>query len=217
MPAFLRACENLYFCFCMETFFIESLGIEPFYYQWVILPLMVFLARIGDVSLATMRIMLLMSGRRQIAPLLGFLESLIWIMAIGQIIRSVNSPLAYIAYAAGFGTGTYVGMWLEGRLALGKVIVRVITRRDATELIKVLMQSRFGFTNIVAEGRRGNVNVIFSVVRRKDLPELVQLIEAHNPNAFYTIENVRYASNGGLMMIENDNSKALSPLTTLKK
>jgi uncharacterized protein YebE (UPF0316 family) len=201
----------------METFFIESLGIEPFYYQWVILPLMVFLARIGDVSLATMRIMLLMSGRRQIAPLLGFLESLIWIMAIGQIIRSVNSPLAYIAYAAGFGTGTYVGMWLEGRLALGKVIVRVITRRDATELIKVLMQSRFGFTNIVAEGRRGNVNVIFSVVRRKDLPELVQLIEAHNPNAFYTIENVRYASNGGLMMIENDNSKALSPLTTLKK
>lgn len=201
----------------METFFVESLGIEPFYYQWVLLPLMVFLARIGDVSLATMRIMLLMSGRRQIAPLLGFLEALIWILAIGQIIRSVNSPLAYIAYAAGFGTGTYVGMWIEGRLALGKVIVRVITRRDATELIKVLMQSRFGFTNIVAEGRRGNVNVIFSVVQRKDLPELVQLIETHNPNAFYTIENVRYASNGGLMMIENDNTKALSPLTSLKK
>lgn len=201
----------------METFFVESLGIETFYYQWVILPLMVFLARIGDVSLATMRIMLLMTGRRQIAPLLGFLEALIWIMAIGQIIRSVNSPLAYIAYAAGFGTGTYVGMWIEGRLALGKVIVRVITRRDATELIKVLMQSRFGFTNIVAEGRRGNVNVIFSVVQRKDLPELVQLIEIHNPNAFYTIENVRYASNGGLMMIENDNTKALSPLTSLKK
>jgi uncharacterized protein YebE (UPF0316 family) len=201
----------------METFFVESLGIEPFYYQWVLLPLMVFLARIGDVSLATMRIMLLMSGRRQIAPLLGFLEALIWILAIGQIIRSVNSPLAYIAYAAGFGTGTYVGMWIEGRLALGKVIVRVITRRDATELIKVLMQSRFGFTNIVAEGRKGNVNVIFSVVQRKDLPELVQLIEAYNPNAFYTIENVRYASNGGLMMIENDNTKALSPLNTLKK
>lgn len=201
----------------METFFVESLGIEPFYYQWVLLPLMVFLARIGDVSLATMRIMLLMSGRRQIAPLLGFLEALIWILAIGQIIRSVNSPLAYIAYAAGFGTGTYVGMWIEGKLALGKVIVRVITRRDATELIKVLMQSRFGFTNIVAEGRKGNVNVIFSVVQRKDLPELVRLIEAYNPNAFYTIENVRYASNGGLMMIENDSAKALSPLTNLKK
>jgi uncharacterized protein YebE (UPF0316 family) len=199
------------------TFFIESLGTSTFYYQWVILPLLVFLARIGDVSLATMRIMLLMSGRRQIAPLLGFLEALIWILAIGQIIRSVNSPLAYIAYAAGFGMGTYVGMWIEGRLALGKVIVRVITRRDATELIKALMQSRFGFTNIVAEGKRGNVNVIFSVIQRKDLPELVQLIESYNPNAFYTIENVRYASNGGLMMIENDSNKAMVPLSALKK
>ncbi|MCS7018690.1 MAG: DUF2179 domain-containing protein [Cytophagales bacterium] len=201
----------------METFFIESLGVAPFYYQWIVLPLMIFFARIGDVSLATMRIMLLMSGRRQIAPLLGFLEALIWIVAIGQIIRSVNSPLAYVAYAAGFGMGTYVGMWIEGRLALGKVIVRVITRRDATELIKVLMQSRFGFTNIVAEGRKGNVNVIFSVVKRKDLPELVQLIETYNPNAFYTIENVRYASDGGLMMIENENKKAFSPLTEVKK
>lgn len=202
----------------METFFIESLGIKPAYYDWVVLPLVVFFARIGDVSLATMRIMLLMSGRRQIAPLLGMLEALIWILAIGQIIRSVNSPLAYLAYAAGFGAGTYVGMWIEGRLALGKVIVRVITRRDATELIKVLMQSRFGFTNIVAEGRKGNVNVIFSVVQRKDLPELVQLIESYNPKAFYTIENVRYASSGGgLISVENENAKALSPITAVKK
>lgn len=201
----------------MENFFVQSLGIAPFYYEWVVLPLLIFFARIGDVSLATMRIMLLMSGRRQLAPLLGMLEALIWIVAIGQIIRSVNSPLSYIAYAAGFGMGTYVGMWIEGRLALGKVIVRVITRSDATELIKVLMQSRFGFTNIVAEGRRGNVNVIFSVVKRKDLPELVQLIETYNPNAFYTIENVRYASDGGLMITEHDNKKAFSPLTEIKK
>ncbi|WP_448519805.1 DUF2179 domain-containing protein [Rhodoflexus sp.] len=202
----------------METFFVESLGIAPFYYQWIILPLLVFFARIGDVSLATMRIMLLMSGRRQIAPLLGMLEALIWILAIGQIIRSVNSPLAYLGYATGFGAGTYVGMWIEGKLALGKVIVRVITRRDATELIKALMQSRFGFTNIVAEGRRGNVSVIFSVIQRKDLPELVQLIESYNPNAFYTIENVRYASTGGgLMGIENDPSNKVSSLTAVKK
>ncbi|MCS6967309.1 MAG: DUF2179 domain-containing protein [Cytophagales bacterium] len=188
----------------MEKFLVETLGISPFYYQWIVLPLIVFFARIGDVSISTMRIMLLMSGRRKVAPLLGFLEALIWIVAIGQIIHAVNSPLAYIAYAAGFGAGTYVGMWIENKLAIGKVIVRVITRRDATELIKVLLNSRFGFTNVTAEGRKGKVNVIFSVVQRKDLPELVRLIETYNPNAFYTIENVRYASEGGLMTLEKE-------------
>jgi uncharacterized protein YebE (UPF0316 family) len=183
----------------MELFFAEHFGVSKSTFDWVVLPLVVFLARITDVSLSTIRIMFVMSGRRNLAPLCGFLEASIWILAIGQIIRNLGNPVSYIAYAGGFATGTYIGMYLESKLALGKVIVRVITRIDATEMVEFLKMSRFGFTNLRAEGRKENVNVIFSVIERRDLPEFIALIKQYNPNAFYTIEGVRYVSDGGLV------------------
>jgi hypothetical protein len=105
----------------MEDFFYHTFGLSPALFNWLILPLLIFLARISDVTLSTIRIVFVMSGRRNLAPVLGFFESLIWLIAISQIIKNISSPLSYVAYAGGFATGTYVGMFIEEKLALGKV------------------------------------------------------------------------------------------------
>lgn len=176
----------------MEDLFIGYFGIEPSLYYWLVLPILIFCARVTDVSLSTLRVMFVAGGRRKIAPLLGFFEAMIWILMIGQIMKNLGNALTYFGYAGGFATGTFVGMYIENKLALGKVIVRIITKNEAVELVKMLTVSKFGFTNIKAEGKYGDVNVIFSVLKRQDLPEFIELIDKHHPSAFYTIENVRY-------------------------
>ena len=96
------------------------------WYAWVMLPIIVFSARVVDVSLGTMRIIYTSRGKRNIASLLGFVEVFIWIVVVSQIIRNVQSLPAYIAYAAGFATGTFVGMKIEEGLALGTLVLRII-------------------------------------------------------------------------------------------
>lgn len=190
----------------MYEFFYSAFGVSEHVFNWVILPIIIFLARITDVTISTLRVMLVMAGKRNIAPFLGFFEALIWLLAIGQIIQNISNVASYIAYAAGFATGTYMGMLIESKLAIGKVLVRIITRTDASELIAHLSGSeRFGYTNIRAESKRGGVNVIFSVVRRENLPEMLAIIKKFSPNASYTIENVRYVSDleGHYLAIED--------------
>lgn len=177
----------------MQAFF-ENLGVSENLFQWLILPLIVFLARITDVSIGTIRILLMMNGRKYLATFLGFCESLIWLTVIASIFKYVKTPFAYIAYAGGYATGTFIGMTLENRLAVGKVIVRFITRQDATALLNHLRGTRFGFTSLQAEGHKGNVNLIFSVIERKDLKELVEIVRSYHPKAFYSVEATKYAS-----------------------
>lgn len=93
-------------------------------------------------------------------------------------------------------------MYIEEKLALGKVAIRVITRREATELVEYLKTSKYGFTNVEAQGKRGNVNLIISVIQRQDLPDIISIINRFNPKAFYTIESVRYVNDGGYGPIE---------------
>ncbi len=178
----------------MEQFFTETFGISHQTYSWFVLPLIIFCARVTDVSCSTMRQIFVASGRRNLAPALGIFESLVWLIAISTIIQNLDNLACYVGYAAGFATGIYTGMTIEEKLALGKVMVRVITRREATDLIEYLRTTKFGFTYVEGEGKRENVKLIFSVVKRQDLPELIEIIQQFNPNAFYTVEMVRYAS-----------------------
>jgi uncharacterized protein YebE (UPF0316 family) len=158
-----------------------------------------------------------MSGRRRLAPVIGIFESLIWLMAISTIMQNLNNVYCYIAYAAGFASGIFVGMTIEEKLALGKVMVRVITRREATDLIEYLRTTRFGFTYVEGEGKRENVKLIFSVVQRHDLPELLSIINSFNPNAFYTVETVRYASQPANYSMMGDKGGLFSFFTNLKR
>ncbi|MCK9208018.1 MAG: DUF2179 domain-containing protein [Salinivirgaceae bacterium] len=164
------------------------------YYSYLIIPLLIFIARICDVSMGTVRIILVAKGLKKIAPIIGFFEVLIWILAISKIIQNLDNWICYIAYAGGFATGNYIGMKIEEKLALGHELVRVITKREAFDLVHALKNEGYGVTFIPAEGTQGLVGVVYIIVTRKKIPSVIEIIQTHNPNALYTIENIRYVN-----------------------
>ncbi len=166
------------------------------WYTWVILPLIVFLARMTDVTLGTLRIMFTSRGKRNVAPLLGFVEVLIWIMVVGQVIQNVSSIVAYIGYAGGFAAGTFIGMKIEERLAYGTLVVRTILSQGGDELAKVLREAGYGVTAIDGKGAEGDVKLLFTIIKRKDLEKVANIIRQISPNAFFSVEEVRTAESG---------------------
>ncbi|MCO5251383.1 MAG: DUF2179 domain-containing protein [Candidatus Kapabacteria bacterium] len=165
---------------------------------WVIIPLLILLARILDVSIGTVRIILIGKGYTKIAPALGFIESFVWIIAVSQIMQNLNNMYYYVAYAGGFALGTYFGMVIEEKLSLGYVIIRVITHKDATELVASFRAKNYPVTILDAEGINGKVSVLFLVIQRNLTESIIDFIKEYNPNAFYSIEDVRFVS-GGVM------------------
>lgn len=181
----------------------QSLGISDNLLNYVLMPLLIFVARIGDVSINTLRIMFMMNGKKNIVPILGFFEAMIWLLAIGQIFQNVNNPLSYIAYAGGFATGTYVGMTLDEKLALGRVLVRVITPHPLPALLEFMKEKNYRFTNVGAEGRYGKVNLLFTVMKRDQLQEFISKVKEIDEKAFYTIEGVKRVSEEELNVMED--------------
>lgn len=175
----------------MNEFFYTNFGVTPEVFSYVILPLFIFIARVCDVTLSTVKIMFVMNRERRIAPVLGFFEAFIWLLAIGQIINDVNNVFAYLAYASGFAAGTYFGMYIEEKLAVGRVVLRLITKGLNDGLIEFLHANNFRYSLMDGMGKRGKVNVAFLVVKRKDLDFLIEGVNEHHPNAFYTIEGVQ--------------------------
>ena len=165
---------------------------NPFYFDYIILPLLIFMARIIDVSLDTIRVIMISKGYRRFAPYIGFVQILIWIITITRIMENLDNWFTYLGYAAGFGVGTYVGMRIEEKIALGYELLRIITRAAADELIQALHQRGFTVTTLIGEGREGKVGIIFLILRRKVIKEVVALVKQYNPNAFYTIEDMRF-------------------------
>lgn len=161
-----------------------------------IIPLLIFLARMGDVSLSTLRIILVSRGMKQLAPFIGFFEVTIWLFAISQAMKHLDHWYNYVAYAGGFSAGTWMGIWLEERLALGLLSVRIITAEDASDLLARLRSDRFGVTDFAARGVSGNVRLIFSVIQRKDLERMREIIRSTHPKAFISIADVRSVSEG---------------------
>src|SRR5512143_3199252 len=121
-------------------------------YVWLVLPVMVFFARVTDVSLGTLRIIFISRGKRNLAPFLGFVEVFIWITVVSQIVSHAHNLLAYLAYAAGFATGAVVGMYIEDRMALVTQIVRTIVQNNSQELICNLHTAGYGVTCVDGEG-----------------------------------------------------------------
>lgn len=178
----------------MEEFFFENFGISASVVNYLILPLLIFLARIGDVSISTIRILFLMKGNRVIAPILGFFEAFIWLLAIGQIVSNIDNIWSYVAYASGFATGTFIGITIEEKLAYGKVVLRLFAPKNIDELIGFLEENNHGYSILDATGRKGKVNIVFMVVKRDSLKKLIDNIEHFYPNAFFTIEGVKQVS-----------------------
>ncbi|MBN1277216.1 MAG: DUF2179 domain-containing protein [Deltaproteobacteria bacterium] len=165
-------------------------------FTYAVIPLLICLARIVDVTIGTMRVIMITKGSRFLAPILGFFEILVWLLAIGQVMQNLTNIMNYFAYALGFALGNYVGILIEQKLALGVMAIRIITRKDASELIQILKNSNLGVTAINAEGATGPVHVIFTIVKRSNLPNIIASIKKYNPNAFYSLEDIRFASGG---------------------
>jgi uncharacterized protein YebE (UPF0316 family) len=166
------------------------------WYSLVILPLIVFCARVVDVSLGTMRIIFTSRGKRRIAPLLGFVEVFIWIVVVSQVVKNVHSLPAYFGYAAGFAVGTYVGMKIEDRLALGTLIIRIILPQDGELLASRLREAGYGVTVANGMGAGGEVKLIFTAIPRKKLDEVTEIIKSVSPKAFFSVEELRSIESG---------------------
>jgi uncharacterized protein YebE (UPF0316 family) len=149
-----------------------------------------------DVTLGTIRFIFISRGLRNLAPLAGFFEVLIWIIVIGQIMQNLLNPLTYIAYAAGFATGTYIGIRIAEKISLGNVLIRIFTRSDSPELIYALRDNNHGVTTVDAQGTRGPVKLIFTFVQKRNVEKVIKLIKEHNPKAFYTINEVEMVQSG---------------------
>ena len=170
---------------------IEIAFLDTDLFKWVLLPVLIFLARVADVSINTVRVIFMLHGRRLLSTTLGFFESLIWLMAISQILQNVTNPISYLAYSGGFAAGIYVGMLIEERLAIGNVIVRIISQRDTKEMVTNLRQLGLRTTVLNAEDNNGPVSVIFLISKRQGLKKVTDIVQQTNPMALFTVEGVK--------------------------
>jgi len=166
------------------------------YYSWIILPIIIFFSRLCDVSLGTLRHIFIAKGLRKIVPIIGFFEVLIWIIVVAQVMKNLNNIACYLAWAGGFASGTYVGLLLEERLALGKQVIRIITNQNCDELIAALKTNNHGVTIVDAQGAVGPVKMIYTIIDRVDARTVRSQIEKYLPNAFYTIEEIKDTNMG---------------------
>ena len=165
-------------------------------YNWVVLPLIIAFARILDVSVGTIRVIFVARGYKYLAPVLGFVEVIIWLLAIGQIMQQLDNFMSYIGYGAGFAAGNYIGIILVEKMSLGTVVMRIIAKQDSTQLVEVLRNADYGVTAVDAEGKTGAVKILFSIVKKKDLADALEIVNKFSPNAFYTIEEVQRVNEG---------------------
>ena len=166
------------------------------FYAWVIIPVLIFLARITDVSIGTVRLIFVAHGFKFLAPIAGFFEILIWLLAMGEIMKNLSNPVSYIAYAGGFATGNFIGLWIVEKLSLGLVLIRVVTTKKADELVNVLTSMNCGVTTIDGCGSAGQVKVIFTIVPRHDEKKIIKCVKKFNPKAFYSVEEVNTVEEG---------------------
>jgi uncharacterized protein YebE (UPF0316 family) len=185
------------------------------YFNWIVLPLLIFISRLADVSLATLRHIFVSKGFKKLVPLLGFFEVMIWLLAIRQIFNNVNNAACFIAWAGGFSSGTYLGMYIEERLALGMQIIRIITNENTDKLVEAFKQNKQGITIVDGHGAVGPVKLIFTVVKRTNKKQIIQLIHTHTPASFYSIEDVKSSSQG--VFTEEKISSPIKRLFTLSK
>lgn len=158
--------------------------------------LIIFSLRIVDVSIYTFRLMMVVRGRKGLAWVLAFCQSSIYVLAILGVITNLDNWLNIIGYAAGFATGNIVGMWLEGKLAIGITHLRVISPRRGSLVAERLRDAGYAVTEIAGQGKEGMVTIMNCGVRRREAGKVTQIIAELDSDAFITEEPVRLVWHG---------------------
>jgi uncharacterized protein YebE (UPF0316 family) len=153
--------------------------------------LVIFLLRVTDMSLDTLRLLFVVKGKKPIAWILGFLQSLVFVVAISTVLSNLNNILNIIGYAAGFATGNVLGMFIEERLAIGHIAMRVISSKQGIRIAEALRKAGFAVTEIKARGKDGKVSLLNSSILRRDVSRFEGLVLKAEPGAFITAEDVR--------------------------
>lgn len=159
-------------------------------------PVVIFLAEMFVVTLGTLRIIFVSRGCTLLAPLLGLFEILTWLFAISQVMQNLESADCFIAFSLGFTVGNILGMWIERKLALGTMLVRVITPQPPTDLVEHLRAARFGVTCVEGKGATGTVQIVMTVIKRRQLEEVKELIRVYQPQAFVAVDELQDVSDG---------------------
>ncbi len=174
----------------LDAFYNSSL------FTFLVLPALIFLSRIMDVTIGTIRIVMVSKGQKTVAPLLGFFEIFIWLLAISKIFENLDNWLCYFAYAGGFATGNYIGLIIEEKLAVGIIKIQIITRKKAGTLIENMKAAGYGITYHEAQGSNEKVSIIYSIIKRNEIQKVQEIVKTTNPKAFYSIEEVKSVSHG---------------------
>ncbi|TVS00534.1 MAG: DUF2179 domain-containing protein [Phycisphaerales bacterium] len=160
---------------------------------WYI-PLLIFFARILDVPIGTIRMIVVINGQKFLAALLGFFEVIIWALAVGGVISFLTNPFALVAYGAGFAVGTLIGMTVESRIALGYRVVRVINSRPEIDVSTVMRGAGYKVTRIEGSGMKGPVEVAFLAIPRRKLQKTLEMVRGVAPEAFVSVERADRAA-----------------------
>lgn len=182
-----------------------------------LLPILIFFSRIADVSLGTLRITMVSRGYKWESALLGFFEVLIWVIVVAQLLSNLTSWINYVAYAAGFSAGTYIGLLIEDKMKVGTVLVRIITLHKSTELIDSLRESGIAITSVDGRGGFNDVKIIFTVLKRKKLNKVFDVVKEIDPEAFFSTEDVKYSNKHHDHLVSPDDRSPIDRLLRIRK
>ncbi len=182
--------------------------------NYVIIPLLICCARVTDVSLGTIRIIMISRGNRFLAGTLGFFEVIIWLVAITQVLHNLTNVASYLAYGLGFALGNFSGITIENKLALGTQAIQIVTQDNFRTLSMLLREEGFGVTSMVANGQKGRLDFLYVVAPRKKVKKALQIIKNYDPNAFISITDVRNTYAG---FIPSQRRRRIWPKDIIKK
>lgn len=164
----------------------------------VLIAILIFLSRIVDVTIGTIRIIYISRGQKIIPAILGFFEAMIWIIVISQVIQNLTNITYYFAYAGGFAVGNFMGILLVEKFSENVLLIRIITATKVKELAEALKNCQVGLTEIKGQGFDQEVSVIFTIINKGCEKKVINTIQTINPEAFYTIESINEVSKGFL-------------------
>ncbi|MCR4335195.1 MAG: DUF5698 domain-containing protein [archaeon] len=181
------------------------------FFSWVALPLFIFFARIADVSMGTLRVIFIAKGFKYYAPIVAFFESVIWLLAVSQILLNITNPWLIIVYGLGFAVGTFSGIWLEEKISLGKSRIRFVIRTNYKEILGALENKNYLLTVVNAGYKKNTAKVVTLVTDRRKIKKVIQIVNDINPKVFYSVEDVRKVSE------EDDNYNEKSIIQYIKE
>lgn len=158
--------------------------------------LFIYFAKVSDVTLTTIRMIMVVKGRRIQAAAIGFVEIIIYIMALGKVLEDLSNPINVLMYATGYATGNYLGIYVEEKMALGSIIAQVIAPGNSMKLAEKLREEGFGVTVAEAYGKDGMQHILNIAMQRKNLHKLYKVLDEYDTKTFVTITDARSTRGG---------------------